>query len=662
MDLPPISSVLSSDQLRAHLAAAGIKKIFPVSKKIGDGIFILAEDEKFVVRSYYTLVFIICVEDGFLKDDTISIILPMLLQYECWTQPQICSPTSEGYTSIFLNGEEITLNSLVSFVPASKYSMQPSMEFHFKNNTAGPSLLAFVYGDKGKGSFGARCQRLPVNPQTGGYKPIKIVHSRPGCPDRIGKYYFEVITDSVDNIECHQRIDQIDNHKTIKLFINRLDCYKNILTSSKILLPFDRFNESLQRNEPIEHDGFQIEAQKKDLLIEQPRFNIIENKLSKQINSNPLPILGKSFQYYNVYYGDLHVHCSDISSDALGSIDEVFQYGRDVAGLDFMAITDHAESFTPDLYKQYIDKTEKYNKEGEFVTFPGFEWTKNFSYGHKNVVFKDKPLPLPVSSVRKPDITWADNPAQLWKLLDNTEALTIPHFPMPAYNQIENLYPLLLPIYDSINLKSDHHQADWSCKHTELQRLVEITSKWGEYRGKTLSDHPKIKEFCSNIEKRANGIQEALKQGQILGFIGGSDQHSGRPGDGGVAGVLTRKKSRDSIWEGLRARRTFAATKHGMIICMKVMGFFMGSECNFNGSPPDIYIEAFGTNTINSLEIIKIKDGEIKTIAFYSPMSLNFVVNFIDTSNTGINNIYYSRIKQSDEEMAWTSPVWMKNI
>jgi len=375
--------------------------------------------------------------------------------------------------------------------------------------------------------------------------------------------------------------------------------------------------------------------------------------------SNPFSPQERPFHGYDVYFGDLHVHCGDISaSDAKGSVDDIFLYARDFASLDFLAITDHAEFYgqRKGPFHACFAKSEEYNEKGRFVTFPGFEWTRNSSYGHRCVIFRDRATPTPIASFRTgADQLWADTPDALWALLEGYEALATPHYPMYTLAQAERYFPFYMNYYKSRGIGADSHQADWRFKSTRFQRLIEITSSWSKYY-KRFSDWPPW-QLTEDIERRPNGVQDALRAGHLLGFIGCTDNHSGRPGDGGVTGVLAAEKSRNSIWEALRARRTFASTKAGMIVILTVNGRLMGQEILLVGTVT-VTLRAHGMAPLQRVELIRMVDGEFSTVFRQFPKQYDFHAEYRDSPETGKETAYYARITQEDGEQAWSSPVY----
>ena len=81
------------------------------------------------------------------------------------------------------------------------------------------------------------------------------------------------------------------------------------------------------------------------------------------------PVIGG----YNVYYGILHNHTN--VSDGTGTQDEAYHYARYTAGLDFFSTADHHNYIVESEWAEIRAASDKYNEDGVFTAFWGFEWT-----------------------------------------------------------------------------------------------------------------------------------------------------------------------------------------------------------------------------------------------------------------------------------------------
>jgi hypothetical protein len=95
-----------------------------------------------------------------------------------------------------------------------------------------------------------------------------------------------------------------------------------------------------------------------------------------------------------VFFGNLHSHTS--YSDGSGTPDEAYTHARDVAKLDFLAITEHNHkeagkiATNPALYSgtdpaSLISTAGRFNKDGRFVAIYGQEFSSISSGNHGNV-------------------------------------------------------------------------------------------------------------------------------------------------------------------------------------------------------------------------------------------------------------------------------------
>lgn len=111
-----------------------------------------------------------------------------------------------------------------------------------------------------------------------------------------------------------------------------------------------------------------------------------------------------------ILFGDLHVHTTFSADAFMRSLPflqgegahppaDACDYARFCSGLDFFALTDHAESLTPRHWRESIDSIRQCNatagdpRDPDLVAYVGFEWsqvgaTPEEHYGHKNVILR----------------------------------------------------------------------------------------------------------------------------------------------------------------------------------------------------------------------------------------------------------------------------------
>ena len=347
---------------------------------------------------------------------------------------------------------------------------------------------------------------------------------------------------------------------------------------------------------------------------------------------------------YRLFWGDLHNH-SDLS-DGSGSLEDFYRYARFAANLDFISLTDHDHIFKTFYLRKAVwndikSAARKYNIEGEFVTFLGWEWTQEEG-GHRHVIYPDnngKPIPF----------TNYPTPPDLWKALEGSGALTIPH-----------------------HVAWGSRKIDWIHRNDEYQRLVEIYSQHAanEYFDNPL-DH-------LNISDKARGhyVRDALAMGHRMGILASSDGHFGYPGNGwmggataldstsrgtGYVGIYAEKLTRQSLFDALTSRRVFATTDDRTILEFSVNGNIMGSEIVSEGLPL-IEGAVYSHNPVKRVEIIKF-DGKrysVDSIPLTAGES-QVAFSMIDSQFVR-SSFYYLRVVSKgnvNDRFSWSSPVWV---
>ncbi len=146
-----------------------------------------------------------------------------------------------------------------------------------------------------------------------------------------------------------------------------------------------------------------------------------------------------------VYWGELHGHSG--YAEGQGAADQYFRYAREDARLDFVSLTDHDTAMDDWEWRTIDEARRRYDKDGEFVAFLGYEWSAGRELGgHHNVFFR------------------------------KDGAKRVPRQEAPV---LDALYPRLARENGADNvlvIPHAHTAADWNQSDGDVERLVEIAS------------------------------------------------------------------------------------------------------------------------------------------------------------------------------------------
>jgi hypothetical protein len=351
------------------------------------------------------------------------------------------------------------------------------------------------------------------------------------------------------------------------------------------------------------------------------------------------------------YVGDPHSH-SVLSDGSTGLPDQLLILARDRLGLDFAAVTDHAEMgrLLPSEWAELQLVAATFTEPGRFVALAGWEWSGGLESGHRTVLFGDDGA-VPLSS---------------------------------ASREGDTVKELNASVRASGGIASPHHTglARWgrwnpAAEHDEtIEPSFEIASWHGrfEYYGNPWPGRPQVP---------GHQFQDTLRRGRHVGVIGGSDTHSLAPGDGGVTVVLADSLDRASLFAALRERRSYATTGSRIELAFTVAGAAMGSVTQRAGDVP-IAVLVRGTAPLERVEVVR--DGEdafalVRVEQAAGAADARFVVydhgdaqtvrvlkaadaatlevTFFDIVPRAAETSYYLRVTQVDGHQAWSSPVWV---
>lgn len=288
-------------------------------------------------------------------------------------------------------------------------------------------------------------------------------------------------------------------------------------------------------------------------------------KSSPLITTDPDPTLGP--EGFIRLWGDLHRH-SDLSRCAMdsdGSVPDQYRYAAGPGGLDFVSVTDHHQHLTSSAWSFLLDTTDRFLDAPNFLTMFGFEYA--FRDGHRNLICADRSV--------AGDIPLLSNDSAELDLFDPKDFVAIPH-----------------------QITEENSILNWKNFTPDLETQVEIYQRRGSYEelgGMRVSRRAKRRQsFAVNY----------LKEGKRFGFIASSDHGYS---NGAFAVVYASERNRESLLEGLRERRTYAATAR-IALDFHLGDLMMGEEGVVDPAAPLSVSVAAGTE-IASVEVIR--NGEV---------------------------------------------------
>lgn len=363
------------------------------------------------------------------------------------------------------------------------------------------------------------------------------------------------------------------------------------------------------------------------------RFTVEDGERSAR--SNPTRIIDDSSRL-PLYFGDTHGHT--LFSDGRGTPDGYYRYARDVAALDFCALTDHDFMLSDEMWLDLQASTERFNEPGRFATFHAFEWSGMTEVGgDHNVYFRGTETAI--------------TRCRSYYDYRNQQAY---HGREPQTNHIEDLYAFLLSRFAEGEVMVIPHYggrpANPNWHEPRLERMIEI-----------FSDHRRSHDWAYPF----------LQRGYRMGILASSDNHIGRPGYGflhnpllsaggveigtGLVAVYAPERSREAIFDSLFSRFAYATSGDRILLHVGLGTARMGQEMS-GPTPQILQVEIEGTDTVSAVEIIK--DGLAVHTVSGGAESIAFEWSDPTPPNTGSTSAYWVRVVQNNNEEAISSPIW----
>ena len=348
---------------------------------------------------------------------------------------------------------------------------------------------------------------------------------------------------------------------------------------------------------------------------------------------------------YGLYFGQLHAHTN--LSDGTGTVEQAFEHAANVENLDFLALTDHSNSFEgqsglPSAGTTHLgdENAEEVNaswregregarnitaQEGDFVGIYGFEMTwSGGAPGHINTFNSEGFENRNAEPYRKGD-NYEVLEAYYDTLNENPETISQFNHPGDTFGDFMD-FALYDPVIDN------------------QITLIEVGN--GEGAIGSSGYFPSYSYYT-----------RALDKGWHVAPTNNQDNHKGNWGDSNTARsvVLADGLTEDAIYDAMKNYRVYATEDNDLSILYELNGNAMGSILDEQESINITADISYPTDTSGETKVEVIVNGG-QTLAEKTFTGGSATVEF-DNLSTGYG-YYYLRVTQADKQIAVTAPVW----
>ena len=257
-------------------------------------------------------------------------------------------------------------------------------------------------------------------------------------------------------------------------------------------------------------------------------------------------------------------------------IPDFFRYARDVSGISFTGYQPNGHRVTAGDWAVQQQAERDFYEPGRFVPLSGFEWSGEVREGgHHNVYFRRHNRPIRRSCHFANIADQDDQDTDLGHILDlhaayrGTDTVITPHV--------------------------GGGRADLTYHEPSLEPAIEVTSTHGTF------------EWF---------LEDALRRGYRVGFIGGSDGYTGRPGGeypghlerrfarGGLTGLYAEELTVEGVLSALKARHAYGTTGARILVRMDADGHPIGDMYGSRDCPV-LSVFVAGTAPLETVELYR---------------------------------------------------------
>ena len=340
---------------------------------------------------------------------------------------------------------------------------------------------------------------------------------------------------------------------------------------------------------------------------------------------------------YKIFRGDVHRH-TEFSMDGNndGSQLESYRYALDASDLDFLGVSDHNGAGGPDVeYVRWlqVQAVDLFTLPGKFEPLYTYERSVSYPNGHRNIIFAQRGVPtLPIPGDEAKGQTGAK---MLYEYLKKNNGIAISHTSATGMG------------------------TDWRDNDKDVEPLVEIYQGdrvSAEYEGAPKAGH------AGNLASAPGGFRplgyvwNAWKKGFKIGIQASSDHLSTHIS---YACTLATDFTKQGLLDAMKARHSYGATDNIILDYRLQTGgkeYIQGDIVSgAAGQRPKLVVKVVGTQPVRQIDVVRGNEF----VHTRHPHTKEVSFEFLDNQPLKEESYYYVRLIQNDDQIAWSSPVWL---
>ncbi len=500
---------------------------------------------------------------GELGVDDGSTILVAFSQTSDMGTPQFDDPQADNYCTVTTDGPATVTGAYdpAGYVRPFKHAI----EIAVVDGSLGPGdTVTLTLGDRSEGSRGLQAQSFVETDFR--FRVLVDAHNTGDYEEAKGTLTFDLVAGEASRLAAVGP-SVVETGESATLSVRAEDYWGNVARGYSAVVTAD-LPDGSSRTVSMEEGTVDV-----PLEIDTPGIHrVTVSGPDGRLTATSNPIECREEVDSRIYWGDVHGQ----SGETVGTetVRQYFAFDRDAAFVDFAAHAGNDFQITDEIWGAITDAVRSFHEPGEFVTFHCYEWSANTSVGgDHNVYFRGDDPELVRSS------NWLVDP-------DDRSAGTRP---------IEALYERFRGRGDVLIIPHQGGRpAALDALDPALTPFVEIASVWGVFE---------------------SFGQEALELGHV-GFVGGSDDHCGRPGtappdnllkhnvSGGLMAAEASGLTREALWEGFTDRSVYATTGDRLLLDVSVGGYPIGASGTVD-APVAVSTEIHGTAPIQEVDLFR---------------------------------------------------------